>query len=240
MMRRLVFVLVLIVTVALPLGALDYEATALKANRLFEQRDWPSAQAMYELMLSERPDSTDTYAHAIVVAQMRADSVRAVDLLERAMSHSVGVQPLFDRVRSVAFSIGRARIYPDFLRLAVKELPWLARPVERLMLQYYLFRDNGPKVVEYGLLMTDGLPDDVGFLADLSRGYMLSADYDSAVACWKRILDLDPNNYLTLINLGNYYLLINRPDLGLPYLERANNLRSTPYLESIIHDSYDT
>lgn len=218
--------------------AADYEVVAAKAGKYFGEGEWASAQALYELMLAERPDSLDTYAHAIVASAMRADTLRMTDLLERSAAHSVGIYPLFDRVRTLSFDVGHASAYGDFLALAAREMPWLSRPVDAALLNYYMFRDDGPMIVEYASRMHQGLPQSVEYLAALARGYMLQGDFDQAVEQWQTIVKLDPKNYDALLYLGNYYADQGDRDSARSYLMRAYDVKPTPYVQKRINEFY--
>ena len=49
------------------------------------------------------------------------------------------------------------------------------------------------------------------------------------------ILDIDADNYLTLLKLGNYYDICGRRDEAIEYLSRADRLRQTPFVTSRIN-----
>ncbi|MDE6097675.1 MAG: hypothetical protein K2G24_02185 [Muribaculaceae bacterium] len=226
--------LYLMSAVAVLLNAADYHDVARKAGKYFGEGEWASAQALYELMLAERPDSLDSYAHAIVASAMMADTLRMTDLLERSSEHRVGIYPLFERVRDISFAIGHAPVYGSFLRLAAREMPWLSRPVDAALLEYYLFRNDGPMIVEYAGRMHRGLPQDTGYLVALGRGYMLCGDFDMAVKQWLAVLDIDACDYTALLYLGNYYADTGCADKAVEYLGRAYSVRPTPYVRERI------
>lgn len=236
MKRCLTLLLVMFTAVCGLLRAADYSQVASKAAKYYGEGEWASAQALYELMLAERPDSLDTYAHAIVASAMRTDTLRMTDLLERSAAHGVGIYGLFDRVRALSFEVGRASVYGDFLSLAAREMPWLSRPVDAALLKYYLFRHDGPMIVEYAGRMHRGLPRSTEYLMDMAQGYMLCGDYASAVRQWQAVLDIDPYNYRALLYLGNYYADTDNVDEARHCLSRAYELKPTPYVRQRLDD----
>lgn len=228
-MRRTILLALLLCLSVMAQGA-DYGEVKRKAVKYFGEGEWASAQALYELMLAERPDSLDSYAHAIVASALMPDTLRMTDLLERSSAHGVGIYQLFDRVRQLSLEVGHTAVYGDFLALSAREMPWLSRPVDAALLKYYLSRNDGPMIVEYAGRMHRGLPRSTEYLGDLAHGYMLCGDFDKAVEQWLAILEIDPDNYPALLYLGNYYADTGDEEAARRYLERAWRLRPTPYL----------
>ncbi|MDE5643568.1 MAG: hypothetical protein K2I56_08765 [Muribaculaceae bacterium] len=236
--RNRLCVLLLALLAAVAAGeAAEYDAVAVKAGKYFGEGEWASAQALYELMLAERPDLLDTYAHAIVASAMRADTLRMTDLLERSAAHSVGIYPLFDRVRELSFEVGRASVYGDFLALSARDMPWLSRPVDAALLEYYRFRHDGPMIVEYAGRMLRLLPRSVEYLSALAYGYMLCGDFAGASDTWRYILEIAPDDYDTLLYLGNYYADCGDMAEASACLSRAYALRPTPYVGKWLKDN---
>lgn len=219
---------------ALGVGANTYERLSERAARSFDWKEWSSAAAMYELMLKERPGEADTYVSAIVARQMIPDSAAAVDLVERAMSHDLGLEKILDGVRKLDFAIGQGDRYGQFLLQLRHAMPWMSRGLDHQLLNYYLFRDDGPMIVEYAKIMLAGLPESTTYLAALARGYMLQGNTEEASAAWKKIIDIQPDNYDALLWLGNYMNLAGERDRAREYLSRAMALRPTPAVKAIL------
>ena len=207
-----------------------YEQLSLRAARSFEWKEWSSAAALYELMLQERPDSLATYSYAIVANQMIPDTAATIDLLERAMSHGIGLEDVLEAVRTTDFSIGQGDLYGRYLLLLSEGMPWMKRGLDHQLLKYYNFRHDGPMIVKYARDMLTGLPDSTEYLSYLAKGYLLCNDDDKAVEIWKKILEIDPRHYTTLLELGNYYQLKGNRNEALPYLELAQSIHPTPYV----------
>lgn len=210
--------------------AIDYRLTEAKADRFFDNREWASAQALYGLMLEQEPGVAATYSHAIVASAMMGDTVSTSDLLSQAMSHGVKVDSLFEAVRTTAFEVSAPSVYESFMLTAQRDCPWLARAIDGQLLDYYLFRDNGEKIVVFANKMLAGLPESTYFLGCLARGHALQGDFETAVAVWKRILRIDPDHYDTLLNLGNYLIISGDQSNAQTYLERADKIKPTPYV----------
>lgn len=212
------------------MAASDYATTAAKAQRFFDAREWASAQALYGLMLDQRPDADSVYVRAIVASSMLRHNQTASQLLTDAMKAGVSFSRLMSGVKSVAFEVGAPAVYEDFLIRSQRDCPWLERAIDAELLNYYMFRNNGQKTVEYARKMIAGLPDSVEYLSDLAQGYIAMGDGERASDIWKKILSLDPDNYLTLLNLGNYYDITGDRPGAADYLQRAAQIRQTPYV----------
>lgn len=232
--RLLTAAAVALATTAVTASGADYQTTARKARRFFDDREWASAQALYGLILDERPDADSAYVRSIVASSMLHHDDHASRLLAEAMNAGMSFSRLMTGVKEVSFAIGEPSVYEDFLERSQIDCPWLARAIDDELLHYYLFRDDGPQIVVYANKMLAGLPDSVKYLSALARGYARSGDFGRATATWERILEIDPRNYDALLCLGNYFSIAGRDAEALGYLRRAEEIRSTPYVSAQI------
>ncbi|MDE6136181.1 MAG: hypothetical protein K2F97_01750 [Muribaculaceae bacterium] len=226
--------LILALGVAIAASGADYTLTERRAERNFAYGEWAQAEALYELMLDERPDTAPVYARAIVASTMMGDTLRCADLLERAMAHSVPLDSVVEGVRRAAFGAGRADAYVDFLQRTRLRMPWMARALDARLLDYYDKRSDGPEIVRLAGEMLRGLPDSTRYLSLLARGHMLQGHGPEAEAAWCRILTLEPDNVDALRSLGLRLLATGRDAEGRPLLERAQALSPTPYIENML------
>lgn len=210
------------------------EPVAVRASRAFDNSEWASAAALYQLAIDRSPDSAALYPRAIVASEIAGDTAATPQMIERAMARGIGFARLIEGVRSTSFAVGAGQYYASLLERLKTEIPWMARPLDHQLLDYYNMRNDGPQIVKYARIMLAGLPDSPEYLSLLARGQMLSDDMAAAAATWTRILDIDPHQYDTLINLGVYYLDGGHPGQAVTYLRRAADIHPTPYLESLI------
>ena len=214
--------------------AADPGLTATRADRAFGFGEWAQAEALYELVLHERPDSAPVYARAIVAASLQPDTLRAVELLERAMAHGVALDSVTSGVRRAAMSCGHTAVYADFLKRTRRQMPYMARAIDARLLDYYEFRNDGPQIVRLATEMLRGLPDSARYLSALARGLTLCGDSDGAETAWRRVLDVDPDNVEALRALGLMLRAAGRAAEAHPLLERAQALSPSPYLEKLL------
>ncbi len=243
-MRRSPLILMLLLLPALAVWAADYATTSRKADRFFNHREWASASAMYDLMLEEQPGVADTYCHAIVSAAMRTDSADEMRLLNKAMHHSIPFESIMNGVRQVALTSGNIETYEEFLLNAQEHYPWLSRAIDRFLLQYYCFRNDGPQMVLYSKLLLEGLPANIDFLSARARGYMLSGMIDSAIAVYRHIIAINPDNFDALVAVGNYGAMQlqtstqhQNPALReetLATLQHAYGIKPTPFIARLL------
>lgn len=220
-------------------AAADYNTTSIKAGRFFDDKEWASAQALYSLVIDSNPRADSAYVRAIVTSSLLNDSVMASHFLTEAMHAGLSFTRIMNGVREESFAIGEADVYVDFLLRSQKECPWLSRAIDDELLSYYHFRDNGKKTVCYAERMLAGLPDSVEYLSMLADGYCMEGDFTGAVEVWNKILDIAPDNYDTLLKLGNYYDLTGDRLQGRAYLDRAYEIYPTPFVASNIYDNKD-
>ncbi len=213
----------------------DYARLERKARNYAADEEWASANAMYLLMTDIRPKLADNYGGAIVTATLAGDTITAMNMVERSQTNLVPIDSLFASIETHAFTLGRSSLYEILLYRIKARFPWLERVADRELLNYYIFRNNGKEITRYALSMLEGLPDSIRFLRLLAKGYMLSGQSREAIDVWQRILAIDPDNYDTLIDLGNYYAGERQYDLARPYLENAYRLMPTPYVASMLN-----
>lgn len=220
-------------------GAMEYKEIEARASRFFAHREWASAGAMFTLMIHERPYVASTYGQAIVAAGMLSDTLSQIDLTHKALAAKIPIDSLFSTVERTGFSIGQTSLYEEYLVHAKSAEPWLARIIDAYLMKYYTYRQNARGMIEYSKIMLRGLPDDEKALYTLAQGYLLDGRYNLAVAVYTRIVELNPDSYVALLYLGNYYKSRAAADKsakanGIVFLERAQKLMPTPYVERSI------
>lgn len=234
-MKHLFFIILLWLPALMATAQAGYDVTAGRAARSFEWKEWNSAAAMYELMLRERPDSLSSYTRAVAANQMLGNDEQAIDLVERAMAHGIGLSELLEQVRLTDFALGDGDRYGALLHRLTEAMPWMRRALDNELLRYYCFRDDGPNIVRYAKVMLAGLPESTEYLSLLARGYMLQGLDAEAADTWRKILAIDPDNYDTLLYLGNYCRMQGNDIEAEALLRRAAAIRRTPYLESLLN-----
>lgn len=231
---KILITLMALLAPAIALCVNDYNRLAARSRMFFDNSEWTSAKAMYILMLEEKPEVADTYGRAVVCYTLSGDTIGAVDLLTQAMKHEIPLDTVLANVRDAGFSIGRGDLYCDYLYAVKANCPWLSRPIDNHLMRYYAFRQNGAELVHYAQIMLAGLPDNTEFLRMLAQGLLLQGDADGAIDAWKRVIALHPDNYDTVLDLANCYDALGRRDDALHWMQRALELRPTPYVRNSI------
>lgn len=212
----------------------NYEQLRAKASRYAAQREWPNASAIYWLMLDQRPAETDTYADAMVSNTLAGDTATAVALIHTAMDNLVSPDSLFSTIRTRSFALGCPSIYQDLLIRARDNFPWMTRMVDRNLLSYYDYRNDGPQMVVYADKMLQGYPENTAYLRIKARGSLLCGDGPGAESIWRHILDIEPSNYDTLVDLSAYLVASGNKEAATPFIRRALDIRPTPYLQAML------
>lgn len=235
------------ITIALLLSAVVIFTTAqtaysrleTKADRFFNQKEWAQAAATYYQMLDQQPEVAATYGKAIVASAMRNDTVAEMSLMAKALENKIPFDSILSRVKSTSFNLGKSNLYGDFLLRVKDAYPWMRRPIDNYLLRYYTFRHDGKKMMEISEVMLQGAPDNIGFLSTYAHGAMLCGDFSRGEATYKKILELSPDDYDTLLSLGNFYRLNREFDKAVPLLQRAFTQYPTPHLQQILNGMAD-
>ncbi len=234
-MHRLLLIVIIFLACASGAAAQSkYDNAKVKADRFFQYKEWGSAAAMCNLMISERPELAEPYGRGIVAYEMLGDSVRPMELLEKAMRYGVPLDSVLTDVQRQSYAVGRGMMYERFMLQAARENKWMERPLDAYLLRYYASRRNGPQMVAYAQKMLKGAPRNIGFMLTLADGYMLTGQTAAACDCWRRILDIDPRCFDALLCLANIADLEGRRRQALEYFRRADEVKSTPYISSKI------
>lgn len=212
----------------------ETDALRTKAARYVAQGEWLNASAIYWLILDRAPDDTDIYADAVISNTLAGDTASAISLVHNAMDNLVNADTLFSRIRTRTFVLGHPGIYQDLLIRARDHFPWMTRMVDRSLLEYYDYRNDGPQMVVYADKMLQGFPENVTYLRVKARGTLLCGNGDEAADIWKHILEIAPDNYDTLVDLAAYLVTCGNCDAATPYIQRAIAIRSTPFLQSLL------
>lgn len=234
-MTRIITLIGILLTIMSPLRAeTGYADLSAKASRFFQQQEWASASAMYQLMIDRNPDVADVYAHAIVADGMRNDTTQQQQLLRQAIERHLPFDSIFGKVRELSFSLGKATVYENFMIESRATLPWATRNINARLLDYYMSRGNAPLAIDFARKMLEGMPDNQTFLVTLAKAYMMAGEFDKAKAELRNTLDINPSSLPALLTLGNLLLSQGDKVQALPLLKRAYSLSPTPHLASTI------
>ncbi|MDE7155825.1 MAG: hypothetical protein K2N79_06020 [Muribaculaceae bacterium] len=218
-----------------------------KALRFYDQQEWASASAMFDLLIEKDDASASDFAYAIVSAEMQNDTTSAMSLTEKSISHEIAIDSTFYHVRQLSFAQGMTALYENYLLQVKRHIPWMRRVADNYLMDYYTFRNNGPMMISYSELMLKGLPNDVRFLSTLARGYLIENQTDKAIETYHRILTVDPRNYQVMLILGNYYYDLYRENPSnldnkknaVKYLTDASAIQATPYVQNLLRSLED-
>lgn len=237
-MKRVKLIIAVLLCAASIIYATDYSKIESRATRFFNQQEWASASAMYDLMIDRKPSVCENYGYAIVSAGMRNDTLAQISLMNRSLNNHIPFDTLFQSVKKVSFSIGESSLYEDFLIRVKTQYQWLARGIDSYLLEYYVFRNNAQQTIIYSRIMLEGMPDNIKFLTCLANGLMQNGQDSEAIDIYQRIININSNDYNALLQLANYSHLTATTDesrmTALNYFEQAQKIKSTPYIEKVI------
>lgn len=205
-----------------------------RAARAYENSEWASAAALYSIAADRNPSCTRAYVRSSISYAVRGDTSEAVSAIERALANAVPLDSLLDGLRVEAFALKMPAMYTMLLDRAGDTMPWLRRPLD-LHLMHYADRRHDPDGMErYARRMLAGLPADSTARSILARAHTMQGQLDQAEAEWLRHIGHHPADHTAMIELGNLYVAKGDKDRALHFLERARQIRPTPYVEILI------
>ncbi len=240
---RKIVLLLFVAGAAVAFAVSPYPQLELKANRFFNQREWAQAAATYDLMLDEKPGIPATYGKAIVAGTMAGDSTAALRLFHASTDNHIPFDSIFSHVRATSFELGRTDLYEHFLLSIKEQYPWMRRTINSYLLRYYAFRRDGANMVAYADIMLQGAPDNIDFMTTKAEGLMLMGDARGAIDIYRSIIGIAPDNYHTLLEIGNWYAMqaeksnpVDSADAkeASDYLLRAYGIKPTPHVAATL------
>ena len=191
----------------------DYTVLETKASRFYKNKEWASALAMYELMLSQNPFVINDYAKAIVISGLLKNPEMQMSFLERTQQKGLPLDSIFNTIQKDAFAIGHPDIYESFLKLVKTRQQWLSRNINIQLLKYYKYRSDAVNMIDICDQLLKSTPDEIEYLTDMGEAYAIKGDLNESMKWYKKILAIDKNNYNSLLTLGNYYNIELRKNL---------------------------
>ncbi len=212
----------------------SYSTLEEKATRFYNQEDWSSASAMFDLMLARQPHRTATYSKAITAAGMRENRGEEMRLLGNALSARIPIDSLFNGVRAESFGLGHTDLYEQFLLEARADKPWLARSIDSYLLDYYTYRRNGSKMTEYAKIMLAGDPDNTAFTYQMAQGLLIDDRTEEAMSVYESIVERDPKAFDALVYLANHAASQGNTSRALELFRQAYAAKATPQVAAEI------
>lgn len=213
----------------------SYSQYAKKAERYFNNREWRNAQAILQIMSTQRPEVADTYSRGMVVAAMCNDTISEIDFLERALKAGIDPDTVFNNVETISFSIGQTDLYECSMLLAQSVRPELSKLLERRLLDYYIFRRDGEGMIGYSRRLLDSKESEC---ADCrlteAIGFMFTGEIDKAESAFQQIVENSPDSkqaYQALLYLA---FMSDNDSQRVEMLRRAYQMNPTPYVGKLL------
>lgn len=230
-MRKLILILALIV----PFVSYAEDPMLAKARRAYANSEWASADALYGVYASRSSElRPEAFSRMIVAEGALGDSVKSVETLRTALNAEIPQKELLAAFRSEAFAAGMPELFPQILIKAKTAMPWLSRPFDAELLDYFRFRNNPAETIIYARKMIAGLPENTSYRMILADALVMEGREEEAEAEYLHILEIDPDNFDALVTLGTRALSQGRTEAARDYLTRARALRPTPALDKTL------
>lgn len=233
-MKRHLLLLLCTLLSALPMAASDsYELMSRKAAQYAEWGDLRQALGEYAKMRRAEPDSVEPYAAPMVICSVLGEPASVQAILDSALNAGLPARPLLAACRADAVRLAHLDHYENILLLAQADTRTEPTAVP-LLLEYYAFRRDGAKTVQYADLLLRSRPNDVRLLTARAMGYIDMQSDAEAMQAFRDVLTADPQNLEALLYLGNYLYARGETAQAVPYLRQARALRPSLRLEALL------
>lgn len=212
-------------------------AKSARAERAYDAHEWASAQALYYI-LADTDTAAAVHARLIVAGEMRGDTAATVKAVENALAKGVDFRNLASLLGRNFRALGRGDIYGSTMQRLQTDMPYLRRPIDRLMLDYATSRGDGADMMLYAGRLLAGLPDNARYADAYAWGALYCGCDSIAENTWRRAVDANPTDFHLLVNLGSF-LADRNPGQALQYLNRAAAINPTAALKALIKSVND-
>lgn len=165
-----------------------------KARRAYDNGEWASSYAMYGVVASKPDAPAETFSRRLLAAEFLADTLATRSLVEEAFAAGEGLQDLLGALRAEAFDKNAPEAYERILLRGRRMMPWLTRPFDMALLDFYTFRRQPAEMKRCARSLLAGLPESVELWRALAQACMLEDDYSGALQAYERILEIAPED----------------------------------------------
>ena len=208
MIKHALTYIILFISTSLP--AIEIEGNKLidKANKHIENMEWKEASALYDIIISQEPDSLNFYAPAIVASAKTDNYNHVVEIVVVSEKNGIALDSILNNILIYTTKLGDTNIYEKTLLSLQKKQPWFEKLFNKHLLEYYKKRHYNTKAIEIADHIIKSKPANIKeIMAIKANCFNELGDIDSAAIVMREILAIDNNFYDARIYLGNYYYL---------------------------------
>lgn len=203
----LTFIILFISTL---LSAIEIEENKLidKANKHIENMEWKEASALYDIIISQKPDSLNLYIPAIVASAKTDNYNHVVDIVVISEKNGIALDSILDNLLTYTTKIGNTEIYEKTILSLQEKQPWFEKLFNKQLLEYYKKRHYNIKAIEIADRIIKNKPANIKEIMTIKANCLNElGDIDSAAIVMSEILAIDSTFYDARLYLGNYYYL---------------------------------
>lgn len=192
------------------LSAIVIEGNKLidKANKHIENMEWKEASALYDIIISQKPDSLNLYAPAIVASAKTDNYNHVVDIVVISEKNGIALDSILNNLLTYTTKIGDTDLYEKTVLSLQEKQPWFEKLFNKQLLEYYKKRHYNIKAIEIADRIIKSKPANIKEIMTIKANCLNElGDIDSAAIVMSEILAIDSTFYDARLYLGNYYYL---------------------------------
>lgn len=200
----------IILFISTSLLAIEIEGNKLidKANKHIENMEWKEASALYDIIISQKPDSLNFYAPAVVASAKMGNYEHVVEIVVISEKNGMALDSILNNILTYTTKIGDTNIYERTILSLQEKQPWFEKLFNRHLLEYYTKRHYNIKAIEIADRIIKSNPANIKDIMRIKANCLNElGDIDSAAIAMSEILAIDSSFYDARIYLGNYYYL---------------------------------
>lgn len=212
-MKRLIYTL-LVMCLALPSVATNYERHKDRMNDHFNHSEWNEVRQEANEIIKIRPNCIETYSAAIIAAQFMNDIHDANKYLKKAQLNRVHIDSLLHNVYLRTKRIHNAQVYEKLLINLKGRNKGLARIFNLYLLEFYTFARKNDETINIANELLFVTPQNNRFKKIKANALFSRGDTKEAVKLYEDVLKKDSTDFEVLTFLGAYYTTQNYKDLN--------------------------
>ncbi len=197
--------ILLLLCIALPVGARDYDRLATRARDHYEHDEWREVIYLTNRMVNIRPEDVRPYSAALIAAQYLSDTDTENRYLILSQQNRIPIDTLLQSVYNRARTRHDTQVYEGLLLNLKANNGWLSKVFNHYLLDYYAFARQTDKTIAIANELLQVTPENTRYIKIKADALFYQGDEKEAVELYEKLLDVEPTHYETLTLLGAYY-----------------------------------
>lgn len=186
---------------------------AERADEAYAGAKWKSASTLYDVLLKDTTAYTPRFAKAVFASVMASDSVSWSKVDQVLIRNEYRLDSLFRDISRLSIHARLFDVYEQTLKRASRQFPLYQDTLTHTLIAYRKLLRQPEQIIRVADSALGKDPDSRKWLVEKAEAYRMKGEVGTALEVYKIILRNNPNDYESLVFIGNYYFLQGKKSL---------------------------